>query len=104
MIWFILIPIIIFVSFIGMFVNMNGRHASKHEESEKVRRAFYKNGSYQVWQEIINKNTFHHIVDMDNGTFGDYIVIMESNGTMTEKTVFIPKGGNYKAIISWLKG
>lgn len=100
--WSIIIIVTLFVSFFGTVIYTLNKHSNKHLEAQKVRETFNKNGAYQIWQENIDKTTFHYIIQMDDGTFGDWIV-RNSKGTNYEKTVFIPKDGSLKSIHVWLK-
>lgn len=101
--WFILGILTLLVSFVGLFVHKTSNHADiKHIGCELIREAFNKNGSYQVWQEKLDKNVFHHIVEMGDGKFGDYVVY-QNGDTMYEKTVFIPKDGSLKSIKNYIK-
>lgn len=100
--WTIIITVTAFVSFFGLIINVLGKHANKHPESQSVREAFYKNGHVEIWQEKKDKRTFHYIVKMDNGQYGDWIVVQE-NGVNIEKTVLIPKKGTLNSIHDWLK-
>lgn len=101
--WTIIILGTIFVSFFGTVIYTLSNHANnKHKEAQTVRDAFNKNGAFQIWQENLDKTTFHYIVQMDDGTFGDWIVRNEK-GTNYEKSVFIPKGGSLESILKWLK-
>ena len=102
--WYlILIPLIIVVSLIGLLVNGSGKHANKHEEADEIRRCFNKNGSCEVWKEFITKDRFHHIVKLDDGRYGDYIVKVESDGSFTEITALCPKDGSHSAVIGWVR-
>jgi hypothetical protein len=85
-----------------MIINVLGKHGNKHKESQIVRDAFYKNGYIQIWQEKIDKTTFHYIVEIGDGRYGDWVVHQES-GTNIEKTAFIPKDGKLISINNWLR-
>ncbi len=100
--WTIIIIGTLFVSFFGMIINVLTKHANKHPEAQSVRDAFYKNGYIEIWQEKIDRRTFHYIVKMDDGTYGDWVVLQD-NGSNIEKTVMLPKHGNLNAIRNWLK-
>lgn len=99
---FILGVFFIFISFVGIIIHTTTKHANKHPEAEQVRKAFRKNGAFQIWQEKVDKKTFHYVVELENGIYGDWVVSCE-NGTNYEKTVFVPKDGKLSSIENWLK-
>jgi hypothetical protein len=103
MVWWIIIIVAgLFVSFFGMIVNVLGKHGRKHPEAQKIRDAFHKKGHIQLWQEKEDKFTFHYIVDLGDGTYGDWVV-HQDKGTNIEKTAFIPKDGKLSSVENWLK-
>lgn len=102
MIWWAIITLsTVFISFVGLIIHTTTKHANKHPEAEQVRKAFRQNGAVQIWQEKEDKTTFHYVVEIENGRYGDWIVRCE-NGTNYEKTVFIPKDGKLSSIEKWL--
>lgn len=98
--WLIVTVFTLLVSFVGILVHRTGNHADKHPNSNKIRSAFEKNGSIGVWKE--DNNTFHHLIDMEDGTYSDYVIFQDGE-TSFEKTVFTPKDGKYENVLKYLK-
>ena len=92
---------LIFICFFGFSINKSSDHADKkHEEAERVRNAYFKNGAVEMWKQ--NSDTFHLICELSPGEFGDWIITRGKNHKMFEKTVFIPKTGKLLDIHNWL--
>jgi hypothetical protein len=91
-----------------IFVEENAmrRHAEKqgHTEADLIRSTCRKNPErIQIFRERKpNENTFHLLCQMDNGLWGDWIVIVDHEGKKFEKTAFIPQDGSWKEVDHWL--
>jgi hypothetical protein len=89
---------------VGLLFRQTGNHADKkHEEANYVREMYKKNGAMEVWTEKQTKNTQHFIISLDDGRYGDWVVLVFDNEDIVEKSVFIPKDGNYEPLGKWLK-
>lgn len=94
--------IFIFVCFFGFVIRKTGEHPeNKHSREYFTVKDAYENKEYfEVWKQ--GKNTFHVIVEIEEGIYGDYIIERDLDNTVFEKTGFIPKDGNIKRIHNWL--
>lgn len=71
-------------------------------EAEQIRKCLDKNGTYIVFQNIYDKDTFYKICRMDNGKFGLQAVIKTAKGVF-EKTAFIRGTGTWQELVDYMK-
>lgn len=96
---------LLFISFFTVLIKKNSNHAEQgHNRTNEIRKAYKNNGAFEIWQELKDKKTFHVIVLLNDGLYGDWIITRNSNGNIFEKSVFVPKDGSLDKIHIWLSG
>jgi hypothetical protein len=101
----VFIIILILVCFFGaakIKIIVNGDHASKHKRYKDIRYASDTEEALETWQEKYDKNTFHLIVKLSDGLYGDRVIIKTKKG-IYEKTAMLAKEGDLDHIHEWLE-
>lgn len=94
--------IIIFICFFAIIKNGNHADIYHPKDAKFVREAYQKNGFVRCYVEP-DKITRHLIVELDDGRYGDLMIIKDVNGNNIEKNAFVPKDGSFEEIMKWLK-